>query len=614
MRKIALLWILQIALLLVPLTSGAYPSELLDELKARRDMPHPRILLAAEATDDWRESIAADPIKQSVASFVVKKAEVYLNKDLVAYELTGRRLRGPCRAVMNRIAYLGLAYKLTGDPRFAKRGVREMLNVASFKDWNPSRFLDTATMTAALGFGYDWFFHEMGEAERRSIREAIIKQGLLPSFQPGNNRWVGSKNNWNQVCQAGLTVGALAIFEDATEIAAIIIDRGIKNVPTALKAYAPDGAYPEGPGYWEYGTSYTVLQITALESVLGQDFGLSAHPGFLESSDYYLHTHRPDRQLFNYSDNSLNKPVNPASFWFAAKRNKPALLWSELPKLQALIASEPGEGIKDRFFPLVLFWAGEIAPDAEPKELSWHGRGHTPVALHRSSWEPDATYFGIKGGSPRVNHAHMDAGTFVLDMGGVQWVEDIGAQSYNSLESLGLHIWSNDADSDRWRVFRFGPWSHNTVIVDGQAQDVDGRTTLTHFTNDPFTQVTLDLSEAFGGRLASAIRTASLPEPELFEIRDRLTADTSDRDARWAFFTRAELDIKSGKIAHLRRDGRTMRVSLLAPADASFKNISTEAPNNWDGPNPGSSMLGLTTSIPANETREIQVRFELIDY
>ena len=49
---------------------------------------------------------------------------------------------------------------------------------------------------------------------------------------------------------------------------------------------APDGAYPEGYGYWGYGTSFNVMFISAIEKLFGKDFGLNEMPGFLKTAGY----------------------------------------------------------------------------------------------------------------------------------------------------------------------------------------------------------------------------------------------------------------------------------------------------------------------------------------
>ena len=42
-----------------------------------------------------------------------------------------------------------------------------------------------------------------------------------------------------------------------------------------MKDYGPDGAYPEGYGYWGYGTSFNVMFLSAVEKLFGKDFGLT---------------------------------------------------------------------------------------------------------------------------------------------------------------------------------------------------------------------------------------------------------------------------------------------------------------------------------------------------
>ena len=50
-------------------------------------------------------------------------------------------------AAIDHIATCGMAYRLTGDPRFAERARRDMLTgFRLLVDWHPSHFLDVAEM------------------------------------------------------------------------------------------------------------------------------------------------------------------------------------------------------------------------------------------------------------------------------------------------------------------------------------------------------------------------------------------------------------------------------------------------------------------------------------
>ena len=119
-------------------------------------------------------------------------------------------------------------------------------------------------------------------------------------------------------------MGALAVLEEQRDLAERVIARAIKNVPRAMHEYEPDGVYPEGPGYWGYGTTYNVLLIAALESVLGSDFGLVAAKGFLKTPEFYLHATGPAGLYFNFSDCGARGGPAAAMHWFEQRCQEPS--------------------------------------------------------------------------------------------------------------------------------------------------------------------------------------------------------------------------------------------------------------------------------------------------
>jgi hypothetical protein len=80
-------------------------------------------------------------------------------------------------------------------------------------------------------------------------------------------------------------LGALAIANDGVRYPepAAILEWTTTKIRNAITSYATDGGWPEGPGYWLYATRYTCAMISALQSALGSDFGLSDMPGFAET-------------------------------------------------------------------------------------------------------------------------------------------------------------------------------------------------------------------------------------------------------------------------------------------------------------------------------------------
>jgi hypothetical protein len=137
-----------------------------------------------------------------------------------------------------------------------------------------------AEMTMAAAIGYDWLFNDLSTSSKEIIREAILTKGIEPSYDKKYNWFLKASHNWNQVCNAGMTFGALAVYEDAPELAQKTIERAVETIKLPMKDYQPSGAYPEGDSYWTYGTSFNVLFLNAIEKVYDTDFGLTNTPGF----------------------------------------------------------------------------------------------------------------------------------------------------------------------------------------------------------------------------------------------------------------------------------------------------------------------------------------------
>ena len=568
---------------------------------------HPRLFLDAQAGTALRQRVAADPFLQSIQSGIIAEADRQLKTSPVARVLIGRRLLDKSRTALSRVLHLATAWRLTGRTTYLDRARAELVAVAGFSDWNPSHFLDVAEMTTAVAIGYDWLYPALDDATRRLVRSAIVAKGLKPSLTA--NSWTRASNNWNQVCNAGMTIGALAVAESEPALAAELIARAINTVPLAMHEYAPDGAYPEGPSYWSYGTTFNVLLISALETTLGRDFGLSTQPGFLPTADYALHVVGPSGLPFNYADAGRGAAgVSAAMFWFAARRQQPYLLWRDWPALAARAAAG-ADTRRDRTDPMLLLWLapGTTRPTPPPAR-SWSGGGPNPVAFHRSSWDREASFVAVKGGSPSVNHAHMDVGAFVMDAGGVRWADDLGMQDYHSLESKGIKLWGKTQDSERWNVFRLGTSSHNVLQVDGQQQRVEGHAPLV-LSKDGRTIV--DLTPVYAGQLAAARRGVALDADRSVRVQDEFTALDREARVRWAMVTRADVKIDGPGRATLTQQGRTLAFRVVEPVGATLAIYPTDPPPAaTDARNEGTRMIGF--EVRAAPRQSLRVIVQLI--
>ena len=225
---------------------------------------HPRLIISQNRIIEYKTLLKNDATFASYFKLLQKKADKIINEPLLEYKIPdGIRLLRVSRAAFSRIYNLGLAYHISGKEKYAKRAKRELLNVCSFKDWNPKHFLDTAEMTNAVGIGYDWFYSYLSKNNKKIIRQAIIAKGLTPEAGFAIRR----TNNWNVVCNAGRAIGALAIADTNPELASKVIYNAVKFMPKCLAFFAPDGGWFEGPGYWQYTARYFALGISAMQAL-----------------------------------------------------------------------------------------------------------------------------------------------------------------------------------------------------------------------------------------------------------------------------------------------------------------------------------------------------------
>ena len=592
--------------------SPAFAAEA-DELaeKLSRVAPsHPRLFFSEQEEAKLKAKIEADPLLKGLFDCLKASAEATQKLEPVKREKVGRRLLGVSRTCLQRVSCLAFTHRITGSEACVRRAEQEMLAAAAFEDWNPSHFLDVAEMTAALAIGYDWLYNELAPGAREKIKSAIVEKGLRTSQKGG--WWVTTTNNWNQVCHGGLVLGALAVLEDEPELATQIIARAIENLPRAMHEYEPDGVYPEGPGYWKYGTTYNVMLIAALESVLGTDFGLASSPGFMKTPEFYLHATGPTGLFFNFSDCGTRGGIASAMHWFAARRCDPSFLFREKAELdRSLAQGAKSSAARDRTLPFLLIWAQPIGDIPAPAKRHWKGDGRTPVAMHRSGWDARATFVGIKGGSPSSNHAHMDTGSFVLDMDGVRWAIDLGSQGYHSLESQGVDLWNKKQSSERWTVFRLNNFSHNTLVVDNELQRVKGHAPIVGFSDAAEAPHTIvDMTPAYEGQLAQAHRGVRLVGASVL-VQDDIGALDRETVVRWGMATRAEVAIAKGNTATLKQDGRTMTLRVLSPEGVTFNVYDMEKPpQDYDAKNPNTRMVGFEATIDPSNAETLAVFLE----
>ena len=524
---------------------------------------HPRLFWDSDEVGRVRVLVKSDGQMKRWAEAVRGEAERILDTKPVEHKLVGPRMLAQSRLALQRISTLAGMYLIDGDERFAQRAKLEMLTAADFPDWNPSHFLDTAEMTNALAIGYDWLYDQLTPDERKTVREAIVRLGLKPGLEAFTSKkpafWTRATHNWSQVCNSGLTVGALAIGDEERQLATQIILRCRDALRPAMKAYEPDGGFAEGPGYWNYATTYTVYSIAAVESALGLDFKFKEMPGFAQTGFFRIHAIGPTGKTFNFSDAGDGAGVAPQMFWLGKTYDDVALTLHE----QALMGDD-----KVTIFHLIWWRDPEVKWERIriPNDTFFHG---VNVVFFRSAWRDErALYVGFKGGDNKANHSHLDLGSFVLDAHGKRWAVDLGADSYNLPGYFG---------KERWSYYRLRTESHNTLTLDGENQDPEAEApVVTYVTQKERSHAIAELKAAYGRKAKRVRRGLAMIERSHVLVQDEI--ETKEPvEVRWNFLTPANIAI-DGYQATLTQGDEKLRVRILSPKGASFDVLDAKAP------------------------------------
>ena len=568
------------------LAAACLPAQSSDPLATLRTQ-HPRLIALDSDIARIRNLIATDPLVKDSYNALRRQADRILSQPPVEYVLIGPRLLDKSRTALDRIYTLGLVYRIDGDKKYFDRALQELQAVVAFKDWHPAHFLDTAEMTHAVAIGYDWLYAGLTPEDRKRIRTAIVEKGIdaaLPLYR-ARKGWTVVHHNWNQVCNGGITIGALAVAEDEPKKAREVVSDSIGSIQLAMDSYAPDGGWAEGPGYWDYATSYTVYYLAALESALGNTFGLTKLPGFDQAGAFRVYFQSPAGGTFNYADAHSSFGRSPEMFWLARHFLNPVYAWDELGKMAKL---------KGAATDLIWYQAQQQSPVEAKWPLSRVFTG-VNVAFLRSDWSSaKAFWLGIKGGDNKANHSHLDLGSFVMEAKGVRWAEDLGSDDYNIGDYFGKL---------RFTYYRLRTESHNTILIDNENQDPKAEAALTGQGN----AITIDLTAAYPGKLRRATREAALENGNRFIIRDRIEAAGAPVDALWGMVTMADVEAHGNRV-ELKRKGEVLHGRILQPENAIFETVSAnpEPPQN---PNRGAKKL--VVRLPGKvTTATIGVAFE----
>lgn len=582
---------------------------------------HPRLLVGDKEFKSYVKTVNSmknQPLS-AMHKATMNAAEKYVKSPATfKYKRGGSgRLTGTTQDVaLKQLWTLAYAYRYTKDIDFVLAAEKMISQLCDYPDWAPDHFLVCSGFGLSFAVAYDWMYKALDPGIKDRMVKAVKEKVFEPMKDPKIAKWRNMTNNHNEVDNAGLIAASLAFYEHAPEVArGFILDALKDNPPCLHEMYSPEGAYPEGPGYWRYGSQHEILLLALLEKTFGSTFGIDdeSNSGWKKTGTYALYLEGNTGKWFNFYDCNAKAARFPELWYFAWKTGDYSIVFREIEYLKS---SEKGYsnnnlGVLFQFF-AANYDGREVTP---PSGKVYSAQGNVPLCIARTGWGVDDLFLGIKGGRANFTHGHMDAGCFVFDAYGVRWAAELDHKSYAKdeigLKKLGASLWNRRQGQVRWRIMSNDNHFHNTLTVNDKEQVFDGFNVLEKVYEDPEAMgATVDMSAAFFD-LESAKRTALIRDGKYLEVTEELRAST-DSDVRWTLMTEARPEIGPDGII-LVKNGRKMILKAVG-TEVEYTSWPTDPkayPGNpvadFDEAPKGIACCGFTFRAPAGVDMRVVV-------
>lgn len=532
-----------------------------EEIRALPLAPHPRLLASEARFAEIKEQIKTDETMRKWYEKLKWKANFFVrDRQLPRYEVIAPgHLLPVSQRLVERVSTLALVYLIENDQIYLDKAWQELVSAAQFPDWNPDHFLDTAEMTHAFAIGYDWLYKQWNQEQKSLLSNTILQKGLQPGLNGYKQeaRWTEVENNWNQVCNGGNGIGAIAILEEYPQIASQVLYEALKRLPNAMQHYAPDGAWQEGLHYWHYATSHNTLILAALNTAVATDFELSKIPGFADTGFFPVYMTNPFGLPFNFADGKYRNIEAPELFWLSKQFEQPVYAQYQLkhaaPEAMDLIWYEPSLNLAKS--------SKKLSPDKYFPTAQ--------IVSMRSDWENyQGIFVGFKAGDNQASHGNLDLGTFVLDALGTRWAIELGPDSY----SLPGYF---DKNNQRWTYYRMRAEGQNTLVINPNEcpdQNIDAKARIVRTNFQPTKAYAIaDLTPAYTPDVRRLKRGIALEnQRHQVLIQDEIKAD-SPIDVFWFMHTQANIEIsEDGQSAILSQDRAKLIAKILGNGEHRF--------------------------------------------
>lgn len=366
---------------------------------------------------------------------------------------------------------LSLLLHLTGDKRYAEKLHNALLYYGGYSRWwGPElasrvppwhSVLETALFGFGYAAGYDGLHEYLTDADRKTIGSIMVRLAVEPIL----NDWIlpGKRihsldsmgHNWWGVCVSGAGLCSLALLRDDPRAQAWIdaVDAGYAEwfmypgnvLQNRMHTFDRTGPSYEGVNYTNYAVSQYLHYRFAWQNTY-PDRKAPRVESLERIATYFLQTMYPTSTGFftvNFEDAPPAVDVTETLLLLAACgfSNPDAGRYLEL------VRSAP----KGTLLTILRQFPRPTSKGDAPTSCIYPHMGWVTM---RSSWEDDATFLAMKSGYT-WNHAHADAGSFILYKQGKPLIIDSGTCKYSRPE---------------YRTYYRLSRAHNVILFNGQGQ------------------------------------------------------------------------------------------------------------------------------------------------
>lgn len=538
---------------------------------------HPRALITKADIERVKKNIETDSGARKLYNYLKLNCDSILETEPVGYATvttSGEILNARTREM--RLADLGIMYQISGDTRYADRAVKELEEMVKMPYFGYGKALNSGALMAAFARGYDLFYDYLTPELKSKIEDSVLKmweRDIMDGSGTAGTRADGYMHTTGNFVPVhnGPYLESTMVFVDEPKMAEHAkkqFDISERSFEGSMADLAPDGACPEGAGYWMYTVLEWAPAVKTLLNTLGTDLGFPDHLGMKKSCYFMMDLHGVVRlNPFNDSgtgnSHSSRRSITEqcqAMFLLSDIYQDSAILTSWMSKQDNFQLNDCGTSL--------VWYKPELMNIASASSLDNRYRGELDFVALRSSYvDENALFISAHSGQNYMSHAHIDGGTYTIDAMGLNWVTDLGTESYAS-----------NYDPRAGRYYRTRPEAHNLYLINPrvgyQGQDVNASgATVTFESSERDAYAIVDMSKYYVEDVISAQRGYKLADDRShIVVRDEMSLKNAS-DIISFIHTQADIEIIDDHRAIFHQFGKKMLIEVTT----SGKDLSLEA-------------------------------------